>query len=258
MELYRIVGIVAAAATMLGGAERRPQPQELLVAAAASLSVVAPQLAHAFSETSGNGVRFNFAGSNTLARQIIEGAQVDAFISADERQMDVVEKAGRVVPGTRVEVVSNQLVLIATLSPGQLQKVEDLVSSRVQRVAMGDPAAVPAGVYGRRWLQDLALWPQVSTKVVPLPSSPAVVAAVAAGRAQAGIVYRSDVTHRQDARDVRVVHSVPPGSGPRIVYPGAAIVSGRVAIARQFLAFLRSDPAQTLFDAAGFLPLNAR
>ena len=183
---------------------QRPVRRDLLVAAAASLSGVAPQLTHAFHEASGIDLRFNFGGSNTLARQIVEGARVDAFVSADAAQMDLVERSGRLVEGTRVSVVSNRLVVIVGSSPNPLTfTVDDLASPATRRVAMGDPAAVPAGVYGRRWLEAIRLWNMVEPKVVPLPSSPAVVAAVGAGRAELGVVYASDV-HSRERRPRRV------------------------------------------------------
>lgn len=271
MKLYKIVvaacalgAVVSAASPMAmfapAGArsrEQRPVRRDLLVAAAASLSGVAQPLTQAFHDATSIDVRFNFAGSNTLARQIVEGARVDAFISADEAQMDVADRAGRVVNGTRVAVVGNQLVVIRAArgerDPGF--RVDDLATAHVQRVAMGDPAAVPAGVYARQWLESVRLWSAIAPKVVPLPSSPAVVAAVGEGRAEIGIVYRSDVTQRQG---VAVAYLVAPEDAPPITYPAAAIAGGRMPLAQQFIAFLRSPRAQEIFAAAGFRPLDAR
>lgn len=252
--------------------EQRLVRRDLLVAAAASLSGIAPTLAQAFHDASGVDVRFNFAGSNTLARQIVEGARVDVFISADEAQMDVVEQAGRLVAGSRTGIVSNQLVLITSGGSSMpARQPDDLASPDVRRIAMGDPAAVPAGVYGRRWLEAVRLWTIVAPKVVPLPSSPGVVGAVAAGRAEIGIVYLSDVVGRagtqrridgDDERerhgDIRIVHRVAAADVPRIVYPAAAITGGRIPFAEQFITFLRSERAQEIFAAAGFRPLAAR
>jgi molybdate transport system substrate-binding protein len=235
---------------------QRPVRQDVLVAAAASLSGIAPQLTHAFHDATGIDLRFNFGGSNTLARQILEGARVDAFVSADAAQMDVVERSGRLVEGTRVDVVSNRLVVIVGSSPHPpVFKVDDLASPRTRRVAMGDPAAVPAGVYGRRWLEAIRLWSMVEPKVIPLPSSPAVVAAVRAGRAEVGVVYASDTHNR---RDVSVAYVVPSDDAPEIMYPAAAITGGRIPLARQFVDFLRSAPAQRIFESAGFRPVGTR
>jgi molybdate transport system substrate-binding protein len=99
------------------------------------------------------------------------------------------------------------------------------------------------------------LWSAVAPKVVPLPSSPAVVAAVAAGRADVGVVYASDATGR---RGIQIAHRVSIDEAPRIVYPAAAITGGRVPLAQQFIAFLRGTRAQEILHAAGFRPLGAQ
>jgi molybdate transport system substrate-binding protein len=238
------------------GPAQRPVRRDLLVAAAASLSGIAPELTRAFHDDSGIDVRFTFAGSNTLARQIVEGARVDAFVSADEAQMDVVEKAGRVVAGSRIDVVSNQLVVIVgPSSKSRTVAPDDLANAGIRRVAMADPDAVPAGVYGRRWLETIRLWSAVQPKVVPLPSSPAVVAAIQEGRADAGVVYVSDVHTR---RGVTIAYYVSKEDAPRIVYPAAAITGGHIPLARQFVDFLRRPRAQEIFAAAGFRPLGTR
>jgi molybdate transport system substrate-binding protein len=260
MELYRIVTVlgVALSAVILPAlsvgaqADQRTVRRDLLVAAAASLSGIAPQLTQAFHDASGIDLRFNFAGSNTLARQIVEGARVDVFISADDAQMDVVERAGRTVAGTRVPVIGNQLVLI--VGPPREMRPEDLGTNSVRRVAMGDPVAVPAGVYGRRWLETIRLWSAVAPKIVPLPSSPAVVAAVAEGRADVGVVYASDAASRSG---IDIAYRVALADAPAIVYPAAAIAGGRIPLAQQFIAFLRDARAQEIFAAAGFRSLVA-
>ena len=259
MELYKIVGLLLSLAVVIAPPPESPIRRDLMVAAAASLSVVAPELTQALHEATGIEVRFNFAGSNTLARQIVEGARVDVFISADQAQMDAVERAGRVVPGSRADVVSNQLVVIANRPPNAPPiRVDDLGSPAVRRIAMGDPAAVPAGVYGRKWLETLRVWAAVAPKIVPLTSSPAVVAAINAGRADVGIVYLSDVVKRDNTSAIRIELRVTGREAPPIMYPAAAITGGRIAVAQEFIAFLRGPRAQAIFESAGFLPITAR
>ena len=237
-----------------GDQRTRPVGRDLLIAAAASLSVVAPALTRQFHDATGIDARLTFAGSNTLARQIVEGARVDVFVSADAAQMDVVEQAGRLVPGSRVDLLSNQLVIIVPTHSQTATWPDQLVSPTIRRVAMGDPAAVPAGVYGRRWLEAIRLWTGVEAKIVPLPSSQAALAAVREGRAQAGIVYATDAkgSHGPDVSGVRVAHSVAEADAPRILYPAAAIRGGREPDARRFLDFLCSAEARHVFEAAGF------
>ena len=158
------------------------------------------------------------------------------------------------VPGSRVDVVSNQLVVITPAGQRQQQWPDALGSVAVKRVAMGDPAAVPAGVYGRQWLETVRLWHDVAGKVVPLPTSPAVLAAVRSGHAQAGILYITDVAGDPQSQGVAIVHRVADADAPDIVYPAAAIVGSRVVDARRMVEFLGSEAALKVFVAAGFRP----
>ena len=238
----------------LGHGETRQKPSlDVGLDAPAEFWVEAGQRT-AKHDATGIDVRFTFAGSNTLARQIVEGARIDVFISADSAQMDVVERAGKLVPGSRVDVVSNQLVVITPAGQRQQQWPDALGSVAVKRVAMGDPAAVPAGVYGRQWLETVRLWHDVAGKVVPLPTSPAVLAAVRSGHAQAGILYITDVAGDPQSQGVAIVHRVADADAPDIVYPAAAIVGSRVVDARRMVEFLGSEAALKVFVAAGFRP----
>src|SRR6476619_5798006 len=90
-----------------------PPPEPITVAAAVSLSDVLEEAAKAYgaAAVAGGPVRFNLAGSNVLARQIVNGAPADVFISADEALMDVVEKAGAILAGSRFDLVGNQLAV---------------------------------------------------------------------------------------------------------------------------------------------------
>src|SRR4051812_9712325 len=99
-------------------------------------------VASAYRSSGGGPVVFNVAGSNTLARQIVSGAPVDVFVSADDAQMDVVERAGLIAPGTRVAVAGNQLVIVVPREGRTVTSVKDLAGEAVRRIAIGDPAAV--------------------------------------------------------------------------------------------------------------------
>jgi molybdate transport system substrate-binding protein len=225
--------------------------RRIMVAAAASLSLVVPELTRRFHDATGIDAMVNYAGSNTLARQIVSGAGVDVFISADAAQMDVVDRAGLLVPGSRFDLLGNQLAVVAS-ARGTVQWPDALGSPAVRRVAMGDPAAVPAGVYGRRWLESIGLWAEIHRKVVPLPTSPAALAAAREGRADAAIVYTTDTQSLPSDSPARVVYVVPADQSPEIFYPAAAIRRGKESDARRFLEFLRSREAAVVFAGAGF------
>jgi molybdate transport system substrate-binding protein len=226
------------------------QPPGLVVSVAASLHDALAEIAGLYRGATGVAVALNTGGSNTLARQIVEGAPVGLFLSADDLQMDVVEKAGRLVPGTRTPLLTNELAVVASRDAPADFTLEGLLEGRVARLAMGEPSAVPAGVYGRRWLEHQQAWARLSPKVVPFPTVRAVLSAVEAGRVDAGIVYRTDAA----TSSVRVVARITPQDHPylNIVQPAAVIAGPMAAEARRFLEFLKSAPARAVFTKRGF------
>lgn len=225
------------------------QPPGLVVSVAASVYNALDEIAALYRATTGVAVALNAGGSNTLARQIVEGAKAGLFLSADEAQMDVVEKAGRVVPGTRTRLLTNELVVIAPLSRDDMT-ITSLLQGKGTRIAMGDPAAVPAGVYARQWLQKQGQWKEVEPKVVPFPTVRGALAAVEAERVDGGVVYRTDA---MSAR-VRVIASIPKTLHPYldIAYPVAVIAGPNEAEATRFLEFLKGPQARAVFDRYGF------
>jgi molybdate transport system substrate-binding protein len=228
-------------------------PPPLTVSAAISLTEALEAAAAAYRAAGGTPVRFNFGGSNALARQIVNGAPVDVFLSADEAQMDVVEKAGLVAAGTRVAVVANRLVLVVD-SRSAVKAVSDLGAAEIRRIAIGDPAAVPAGVYARQYLERIGQWTRLEHKVVPVANVRAALTAVQNGSADAAFVYATDA---RIAPALRVVATITGPEAPRIVYPGAVVKSARQpAAAAKFLEFLRTPPALALFEKHGFTPVT--
>jgi molybdate transport system substrate-binding protein len=227
-----------------------------MVAAAVSLSDVLEEIAKAYAAAGGGPVRFNFAGSNVLARQIVNGAPADLFISADATQMDAVERAGAVLAGSRVDLVGNQLAVVAT--PDRVDFVRREFArapAGIRRLAIGDPAAVPAGVYARRYLEQQGLWAAYEPRVVPTTNVRAALTAVETGSVDAAIVYLTDLSA---ARSAVLAFSVPARDGPRIVYPGAVLASSRnQAEAKRFLAFLRQAEVGVIFARHRFLVLPA-
>lgn len=246
--------LVSLLAASCGGGPERSQgagPTTLLVSAAVSLTEVLESIARQYEAASRVQIRLNTGPSNALARQIVEGAAVDVFISADETQMDLVERADRLEPRTRVDLVSNRLVLVVPRRAAvSVSEPADLLSPQVRRVALGDPQGVPVGVYARRYLESIELWTPLQSRLVPMSSARAVLSAVAGGDADAGFVYRTDVA----LAAVETVFTVPPDPSLPIIYP-AAIVKGsrhRDAAAR-FLAYLQEPDARRVFEAAGFI-----
>lgn len=251
-KLVSVLRVTMLLATTLAFAtpERAPSAR-LLVSVATSMHDALVEIAGLYRAATGVQVDVNAAGSNTLARQIVAGAKVDLFLSADEIQMEVVGQADRLVPGTRVALLTNELVVIVPAGTRSSLTVADLAGPGVARIAMGEPASVPAGVYGRRWLEREGVWPAIAPKVVPFPTARGALAAVEAGRVAAGIVYRTDAIGRPGLTVALTVSSRPKTS-VSVVHSAAAIRGVNEAEARRFLQYLQSPPAREVFTRRGF------
>jgi molybdate transport system substrate-binding protein len=226
------------------------------VLAAASLTDCLKEVAASYSAKTGDSVKvvFVFGASSLLARQIEEGAPVDLFISADEAKMDRLEKAGLIVKETRRSRLSNALaVVVAADSLLQISSPRDLADSRIKRIALADPKAVPAGIYSQAYLEKLGLWTAIAPKVVPTDNVRAALAAVESGNVEAGMVYRTDAAI---SKRVKVAYEVPVKEGPVISYPMAVVKGSRhPEISKRLLDYLGSDAATRVFEKYGFILL---
>ncbi len=208
---------------------------ELLVGAAASLQDALRDIAAAYDR---DRVSFSFAGSNILAAQIRAGAPMDIFFSADEKTMDKV--ADRVT--SRRDVLSNELVVVS------MQRIHDLLS--VGRLALGDPNAVPAGVYAREYFEKNGTWKAIEPKVIPMENVRAALAAADNGSVDAAVVYRTDALLAKRARIVMTL------KGPLIRYPAAVLRDSKhPEAAKRFVDYLASPGAAGVFKKYGFVTL---
>jgi molybdate transport system substrate-binding protein len=246
-----LLGTVAVAGPEAGGGAE----PTVVVSAASSLAGVLEDVARRYESRHGEGVALNAGASNTLARQIRAGARVDVFVSADEAQMDAV--AELLVPGSRARLLSNQLAIAVPSDRGHhIRSARDLLAAGVRRVAIGDPGAVPVGVYAKVYLQRLGLWTSLLPKTVPVGSARLALSAVEQGAVDAAIVYRTDLA---GSRRTRLAYLVPLADGPAITYPAAAVRGGpNPAGAARFLRFLRDPEATAVFARAGFGPVDQR
>ena len=169
----------------------------ITVFAAASLKEALDAAAKPFEDSTGNKVAVSYAASSALARQIEAGAPATLFISADLDWVDYVEKRGLAVPGTRRNLLGNDLVLIAPAASTAALKIApgfDLAAAlgKDGRLALANPDAVPAGKYAKAALTKLGAWPGVEGRVAPAENVRAALALVSRGEAPLGIVYRTD------------------------------------------------------------------
>ena len=247
-RLPSIIMTLVLAACRPAGDTGRP----LLVSAAASLTGVLETLAAAYERDTGTAVELNPAASSALAAQIIAGAPVDLFISADLFQMDRVATEGLIRTETRVDLLSNQLVVVAPAGARvTVTAPAALLQPAFGRIAIGDPAAVPAGVYARTYLESVGVWEAIRDRIVPTRSVRAALATVEAGAVDAGIVYRTDAL---SSSGVRLVFEIPIAEDPAITYQAALTTQAtNPEAAEQLLAYLQGPDARAVFEQAGFI-----
>jgi molybdate transport system substrate-binding protein len=256
-----------------GSSSAAPTPargETLRVFAAASLSPVLPALAERFEDGAGQRLVFNFAGSNTLARQLAAApGAADLFISANEQWVDYLAERSRIDSSTRVTLWSNRLVLIRaageaarSLDASRASARAGLCSADGPRISMANPEAVPAGIYAERWLRNVpcgeaSAWERVRARVIPALDVRAALAAVESHPELLGIVYRSDA---RTSSGVRVILEAEASRAPAIRYPAAVISAEETqqSRARRFLQFLRSRESRRLLEHHGFAPAVGR
>lgn len=223
---------------------------ELTVSAAASLANAFKDLGPLFDAAHpGHTVHFNHGASGGLLQQIIQGAPVDVFASADQETMDQAQSRGLVEASQRRNFASNTLVVIVPAQARVPGSLADLTQAAYRRIAIGLPASVPAGRYAKGALQAAGHWAQIEPRTIGANNVRQVLDYVARGEVEAGFVYASDAA----VMPVKVkVAFVVPTAVP-ILYPAAPLVSSpRRALARQFVDFLSTPQARSVLARHGF------
>ena len=227
----------------------------ITVSAAISLKDALDELGPIFQvqqqhKNAGAAVTFNYGGSGTLARQIEQGAPVDVFFSAAEKQMDELAAQGLIEADSRRDLVGNALVLIAPAQAATLHSFQDLSNPAIKAIALGETSTVPAGMYARQTLQHLGLFAALQKKVVYAKDVRAVLTYVETGDADAGMVYQTDAN---TSAKVRVIAVAPADSHDPILYPAAVLRDSKnKPAARAFLEFLAGPDARAVFQKYGF------
>jgi molybdate transport system permease protein len=213
---------------------------------------VLPRVVSAWEEEGGRPVRFSFDATSRLAPQILQGVRADLFFSADEGWMDWLEERGGIEPGSRVTLLSNDLVLVVPEGGSFVPpEAEALASFRIRRLALAGEN-VPAGRYGRAALESTGVWERVEERVVRAGSVRGALEWVARGEVEAAVVYRTDALSEPRAK---IAFTFPVDSHLPISYPAAVIRgSERSEAAGGFLAFCNSAEARGIFEAGGFRP----
>lgn len=254
--MFRLLTAFLALLTLIQPARAATAPTVL---AAASLQEALTEAVDAFARQRHPRPVLAFAASSALARQVQAGAPADMFVSADEQWMDALAAKGLIVAASRRDLASNALVLIESAAGRTRMAIaHGFPLARALgngRLALADPAAVPAGLYAKAALTSLGVWPAVAGRIAAAENVRAAMALVERGQAPLGVVYATDALA---SAKVRVVGRFPAGSHPRIAYPVALIapINGRVANpeAEAFRRFLLGREGQAILRRHGFGP----
>lgn len=228
--------------------------QDLTVFAAASLTDAMKDISQQWTKAGHPPLRMSFGSSSTLARQIEQGAPANLFASADEKWMDYLAAKKLIAADSRKDLLGNDLVLVVpadkprhvTIGPGL-----DLLAllGPGGRLAVGDPAHVPVGIYAEQALRKLGLWGGVEPRLARADDVRSGLLLVERGEAPAGIVYGTDASV---SKGVMVAGTFPAGSHDPVSYPFAVTAAGDTAEARSLLAFLAGPQAREVFARRGF------
>jgi molybdate transport system substrate-binding protein len=235
----------------------RAAKNDLTVSAAISLKDALDEAKGLYAKDHpGMAIAVNYGASGTLQLQIEQGAPVDIFFSAAPKQMDTLESKGLLLPGTRKDVLQNEVVLIVPKdSKLGLTSFQDLKRADVKHVAMGEPVSVPAGQYAKETLTSLGIYDAVLAKAVLAKDVRQVLTYVETGNADAGIVYATDAI---SAAKITVVAKAPPKSHSLVIYPAAVIKDTKNPdAAKAFLDFLAGPRGTAVFEKYGFKAAGA-
>ncbi len=247
-RLMALVGLLVALAGHVGA--RTALAGDIVVSGAASLTSAMTEIKNAFqSSHPDRKVYVNFASSGQLLQQIEAGAPVDVFAPADQETMDRAQQHGLIDASSRVDFTANDLMLVVPCDSKDVHCAKDLTDAKVDRIALGEPDAVPAGSYTKQALAKLGLWDTLSPKMVYGLSVKQALDYVALGEVGAAFIYGTDARLAPDR--IRIIMNM--GGHTPIVYP-AAVVAGSAQKdgAREFIAFLTSDAGQTILAKYGF------
>ncbi len=257
--LRRCAGLFLAALLLVAIPAPRPAraaAPELVVFAAASTTNAINDIGALYAKKGLGRIKASFASSSTLAKQIEQGAPADVFLSANIEWMDHLEKKNLVEKGTRKDLLRNRIALIVPqgskarnmeLKPGA--SLLPLLG-KDGRLAVGDPAHVPVGMYGKQALENLKMWDAVKGRIAPAKDVRAGLMLVERGEAPLGLVYESDAAA---SGKVRVIAVFPKGSHPEVIYPMGAIAGKQTAAAKAFITFLTTPEAKGIFKRYGFI-----
>jgi len=218
------------------------------IAVASSLTNVMDELETRLESEGYPDATVSPAGSQTVARQVAGGQRADVVALASRRWMDYLEEKDRLQPGSRRPFLANRLVLISSMTKQRNLSSFKELDAYEGSLAMGNPQAVPAGVYARKTLTNLGLWSTFRDRVIPFPHVRGTLSAVESGNVDLGIVYRTDA---KQSSNVTIIDEFPDESTPPIRYYIALTRTASNGGRQWFKELLASDRAP-VYEHFGF------
>jgi len=252
---FLIIGLILFAVLFSNMQKKQNNLEEisLTISVAASLTESLTDIKELYvAENPNIEITFNFGSSGSLQQQIEQGADVDLFFSAGKKQMDALQSKGLILNQTRKNILRNSVVLIIPIdSSKNINDFEDLTNDNIDKIALGEPKSVPAGQYAEELFNNLHILDEIKSKAVYGKDVKEVLTWVESGNADAGIVY---ITDAKMSDKVNVVATASEGETSPILYPSAVIgASKNIDASKNFLSYLTSDEAKTIFEKYGFI-----
>lgn len=247
-----VLATLLLAFVLVGCDSAKEEPVTLTLAAAASLkNVLDGEILPAFQkEYPIITVQPTYDSSGKLQTQIESGAPVDVFIPAATSNMTALNAKGLMMEYSIANLLENKTVLIVPVNSTKgITSFTEV--TKADKIAIGDPASVPAGKYAKEAFTNLKIWEALSGKLSLGTNVTEVLNWVAEGSADAGVVYSTDALSNPK---VKVVAEAPEGSVSKVLYPiGIVKASTQEEASKIFIDFLKKDASMNAFVKAGFI-----
>lgn len=244
---------VSTAATATTTPPATAEPVKLTVSAASSLKDAFTKIGAAFDAANSTETAFNFDASGTLQKQIEAGAEVDVFASAAMSQVTALLEKDLLDKDSVKVFASNEIVAaVPANSTLGISSIADLAKPEVEKIAYGDPATAPHGVYAEEVLNTLGIFAQVKPKAIYTKNASQTLTYVTSGEVDVGMMFSTDAIAGGDK--VKVAATADPSQHSKIVYPAAVVsASKNKALAQAFVDFLMSSEGQAILASYGFI-----
>lgn len=249
--MKKLIGLISVAVLMCGCSNTPAQDGELLVSTASSLTEVMEKMEAEFQKIEPDiELSFNYGSSSKLRSQIEQGAPADLFLSASEKDMDILQSQQLIETDSVVPFAENRLVLASLGEFPETADFSEIITNTKETIAVGEPDSVPLGDYTRQALNSQDLWQKLEGRLIYAKDARQVVTYIESGNAELGIIYSSDAVISREITGTLEV----PGQTDRVVYPGAVVAaSQKQQAAANFLDFVIGPKGQAILEEYGFL-----